>query len=363
MAVRLAAVGVVLLVALAGIARAEDITVAPGAPERYTVVKGDTLWSIAQKFLKDPWKWPEIWRLNRDQVKNPHWIYPGDVIVLVRGEDGKPPQLKLEKQETVRLSPTVRATSLDERAIPSIPPGDIEPYLSRPLITGPDGLWNAAKIVAGRDARVIRGEGDLVYVMGIDPKAGDVWFIYRPGPNLTAWNNPKDVLGWEQRFLGTAKVERFGEVATVKITSAREEILVGDLLVPAPPETIVNFVPHPPAKPVQGNIIALAQGATEASRGWLATIDLGTADGVDVGTVLAIYRVVPPIPDPRPSTEPDRSLPAGDQTSFFRPDSYLNIPDERSGLLFVFRAFERVSFGIVLVTTDPVVTGDMVRNP
>lgn len=351
-----------LLVLTAGVARAADIALAPAVPDRYVVQKGDTLWGIAQKFLRDPWRWPDIWRLNREQIKNPHWIYPGDVIVLERGVGGAPPQLRLER-ETVRVSPTIRSTPLDAQAIPSIPPGDIEPYLSRHLITGPEGLPNAASIVAGRDARVVRGDGDIVYAVGIDRKAGDLWHIYRPGRTLLAYDNRDIVLGYEQRFLGTARVDRFGEVSSVRILTAREEILVGDLLVPAPREQIVNYVPHAPAKEVTGRIIDLDRNATEAGRGWLVTLDKGTADGIDVGSVLAINRIVAPIPDPRPSKEPDRIERFLDKTVFYQPDRYIDMPDERTGLLFVYRVFDFASYAILLNTTDPVNVGDLVRNP
>jgi hypothetical protein len=344
-------------------ARADDIALTPGVPERYVVVKGDTLWGIAQRFLRDPWRWPDIWRLNRDQIKNPHWIYPGDVVVLVRGTvGGEPPKLVLER-ETVRVSPTVRITPLDAQAIPSIPPGDIEPYLSRPLVTGPAGLPNAATIIAGRDARLVRGEGDLMYAVGIERSAGDLWHIYRPGPTLVAYDNPQDVLGWEQKFLGTAKVERFAEVSTIRIATAREEIVPGDLLVPAPRETLVNYIPHAPQRPVDAHIIMLGTNAVEAGRGTLVTLDRGSADGLEIGNVLAVYRVVPQILDPRPSKEPDIIVRFIDQTVSYKPEAYLNIPDERTGLLFVYRVFDRVSYGILVNTTDPISVGDLARNP
>lgn len=351
----------VLVMAGAAVA-ADKVLVNSQAPERYTVQKGDTLWGIAGKFLKDPWRWPDIWRLNRDQIRNPHLIYPGDVVVLDRtgGADGAP-RLTLERP-MVRLSPGVRVSPLASEAIPSIPAGDIEPYLTEPLITGPDGLANAAEIIAGKDKRVVRGQNDVVYVTGIDPGAGDLWFIYRPGRTFVS-RQTQEVLGHEQRFLGTARVERFAEVSTLRIASAREEIQVGDRLVPAPREQLLNYVPHPPPQPVDGQIIAAGQNFSEIGRGWVVTLDKGARDGLDVGAVLAIYRVVPPIPDPRPSKEPDRITQILEVTTFSQPDRFVQVPDERTGLVFVFRVFDRVAYGLVLNTTDAVDIGDWVRQP
>ncbi|MDH5245395.1 MAG: LysM peptidoglycan-binding domain-containing protein [Betaproteobacteria bacterium] len=334
-------------------ARAADVEVKDQVPSRYTVQKGDTLWDISGKFLKEPWRWPDIWRMNREQIRNPHLIYPGDVIVLDK-LDGQW-RLSLERPET-RLSPSVRTTPLDVEAISSIPAGEIEPYLTRPLITGPEGLDAAPQIIASRDARAIWAEGDLVYVLGLDPKAGDQWYLYRRGRNLMSVDG-SELLGVEQRYLGSAKVERFAEVSTVRITTAKEEIVVGDRLIPAPRGQLMSYAPHAPTRPIQGQIIATDRDAIEAGRGWVVTLDKGSSDGLDVGAVLAIYRVVPPIPDPRPAVHPPY------QPYGFEPERWLNVPDERIGLLFVFRVFDRVSYALVLNTTDPVVIGNIVRNP
>jgi hypothetical protein len=348
-----------ILVFGAGPARAADVVVKDGVPDRYTVQKGDTLWGIAGKFLKDPWRWPEIWRMNREQIRNPHLIYPGDVIVLDR-VDGQW-RLSLERP-TTRLSPTVRVTPLDAEAIPSIPAGDLEPFLSRPLITGPEGLEAAAQIIAGRDSRVVRGEGDTVYGISLDPKAGDLWNIYRRGREFRPLGGG-ELLGVEQRYLGSAKVERFGDVSTLRIVSANEEILVGDRLVPAPRGQLLSYAPHAPNRPIDGQVIALNRDATEAGRGWIVTLDKGARDGLDVSAVLAIYRVGDSLPDPRPATTADQIAPEGDVTRFFQPERLVKLPDERRGLLFVFRVFDRVSYAILLNTTEPIAVGDYVRNP
>jgi hypothetical protein len=338
--------------------RADNVGLKDQVPERYTVQKGDTLWGIAGKYLKEPWRWPEIWRLNREQIANPHRIYPGDVIVLDK-TDG---QWRLSVAQTTRLSPSVRVSPLDVESIPSVPPGDIEPYLTWPLVTDSDRLANAAEIIAGRDQRVVRGDGDTVYALGLDPKAGTLWRLYRPGPTLVS-PDTGEVLGYEHRFLGTARVERFDEVSTLRIVRAKEEILVGDRLIPAPPEQIVNYAPHAPNRPIDGQILRLNHDAIEAGRGWVVTLDKGATDGVDIGTVLAIYQNVPPIPDPRPPKDPDLIWRWLEPTLFYQPDRFVRVPAERVGLLFVFRVFDRVSYGLVLNTTDPVEVGDRVRKP
>jgi len=348
---------------------ADPLVLADDAPSSYTVQKGDTLWAISGRFLRDPWRWPEIWGLNKSQIRDPHWIYPGDVVVLDHLGPNGAPHLSISRGSgaggggTVRLSPQARVERLASDAIPSIPPGDLEPYLTPALVTAKPGMPASAEIVAGRDRnRIVRGQNDRVYAVGLDPKQGDSWLIYRPGKALISGDDGK-VLGFENRFIGHARVERFADVSTLLITESDQEVFVGDRLVPVPPETLINFVPHAPDKAIDGHIIASYGNASELGRGAIVTIDRGTHDGIDVGAVLAIYHTVAPIHDPRPNTDAPQLLRFLDQTTVFVPDKYLDVPEERTGLMFVFRTFDNVSYAILLNTTDPILVGDRVRQP
>ncbi|MEO7762588.1 MAG: LysM domain-containing protein, partial [Casimicrobiaceae bacterium] len=210
------------------------LQLADSAPARYEVKKGDTLWGIAARFLKSPWRWPEIWRMNKDQIRNPHWIHPGDVLVLGTGADGQP-QLSMAKpaeegRPSVRLSPSVRTTPIDTAAIPAISPAVIDPFLTRPLIVGADGLDSAPRIVGGPDTRVVLAAGYKIYALGLKEADGKSWQIYRPGRALTS-PGKKDVLGYEAEYLGDATVDKFGEVSTLVISRSTKEIVVGDKLV------------------------------------------------------------------------------------------------------------------------------------
>lgn len=326
---------------------------ADNAPSRYVVKKGDTLWSIAGRFLKSPWKWNELWRMNKDQIKNPHRIYPGDVLVLTAGADGKP-QLTVEAAErpTVRISPSVRVTPIDNAAIPSIPPAIIDPFLTKPLVIEQDGLENAPRIIGGPDSRVVLATGYKIYAIGIGERDGASWQIYRLGPPLSS-PGKKEILGYEAEYLGDALVNQFADVSTLTIVSSRKEIVVGDKLVQVPKERIINYPPHAPDKAVEGQIIGLPTSLVESGRDAVVTLDVGAKDGVEIGHVLALYH------DPG-------KVDIWDQKSRFlkQPDKRsIQLPQERIGLAFVFRVFDKVSYALVLNSTKQVELGDWVRKP
>ncbi|MDB5807116.1 MAG: peptidoglycan-binding lysin protein [Betaproteobacteria bacterium] len=316
------------------------------APDRYTVVKGDTLWGIASRFLKDPYRWPDVWEPNKDRVKNPHWIFPGDVLVLDRS--GKSPRIRLA---TVKVEPRIRTDELG-LAIASIPSGVIEPFLSRPLVVEAGGLANAPKIVAAQEGHVYMARGDLAYVTGdVDPQIPN-WSIYRPGQALID-PDTKENLGYEAVFLGSAKVERRTTPITMRISDSKLEIGTGDRIVPTTRAELVDYVPRAPAKDIAGKVISIYNGnsVSEAGSMQIVTVSRGARDGLERGHVLALWSYGPTVADR--SNIFDRS--AAKNT--------VKLPDERNGLVFIFRVFDKVSYGLVMTATIPVRIGDVAQKP
>src|SRR3990170_625250 len=317
----------------------------PDAPERYVVVPGDTLWSIAQRYTDSPWRWPELWNLNKDEIKNPHRIYPGNVIVLDRSRS------RLALSDTVKLSPRVRAESTAQTAVPSIPPAIIEPFLTRPLVIEPDGLDNAPTIVAAEESRVILESGNRAFVRGIKDSKESVWLVYRRGPALVD-PDTNTTLGYEAIYLGTARVVRGGDPAVIQLSSVTQEVGIGDKLVAAGKPDVPTYAPRAPSTPVQGRIISLYGRDTrvgEYGNQSVIAINRGKSQGLEVGHVVALYRPGATVADASRSKDSSAAP--------------LTLPNERYGIAFVFRVFDRVSYALVMSISKPVNKLDLVQNP
>ena len=354
------------------------LTIKPDAPDRYTVVRGDTLWGISQRYTDSPWRWPELWGMNRDQIRNPHLIYPGYVIILDRerarlsiaggetpgasatpapaaessGTESAPTTTSAAPSGTVKLSPRIRAESLAKQAIPSIPPGIIEPFLTRPLIVEPDGLDKAPTIVATQFDRVILSQGYSAYVRGMGQSTDDTWYVYRRGSALVDPDTNR-TLAYEAVYLGTAQVTRPGEPATVVLTSAVQEVVAGDKLVAAVRALPPNYAPHAPTINIKGKVMSIyggmARGVGEAGNYSIVSINRGKSDGLEVGHVLALYSAGASV----------RDVSKGLQD----PGARIRLPDERAGLVFVFRVFDRISYALVMNMSRPVGVQDVVQTP
>jgi hypothetical protein len=337
--IRIISAFILAMVSSLSSAAGQELRLADGAPQRHVVVPGDTLWGISGKFLKDPWLWPDIWRMNREDIRNPHRIFPGDVILLDRDALGKP-RLRLER---ARLVPQIHVETMAQ-GIPAIPPNVIRPFLSDPLIVEAHSLDSAARIIATPNDRVYIGNGDLAYVANADPAKLD-WQIYRNGKPLL---DPEsgEILGFEAFYLGTARQVETGNPATFEVVTMKQEIGRGDRLVPAIRPPLVAYVPHRPDFLVDGRVISVYGGVDAAGRGSIVSINRGTQDGIEIGHVLALERNRTVIE----RDEQDQKL-------------VVPIPPERVGLLFVFRPFERISYGLIVQSDGTVDVNDFARTP
>jgi LysM repeat protein len=314
------------------------LQLADGAPDRHVVVPGDTLWGISAKFLKDPYRWGELWRLNADEVKNPHRIYAGQVVVL--DKSGSQPRLKLV---TVK-DPRREYVEPLQKGIPSIEPRDIEPFLSEPRVLDAGGLDAAPRVVALQSDRVIAGAGDTVYTTESTEKH-KLWQLFRPGKALID-PDTKETLGYEALYLGTARQSKAGVPSSFLILTSKQEIVKDDRLLAAPREDVVNYIPRAPGKPIQAKVLGIYGGVNFGGPQSVITLNRGKADGLEVGHVLAA--------DVAGAVVSNRYQ--GEKTDY-------QLPDSRNGLVFVFRVFDRVSYALVMNATRPLVVGDHVRTP
>jgi LysM domain-containing protein len=340
-------------------APSRPLVLRPDAPDRYVVVPGDTLWGISTRYTDSPWRWPELWGMNQQQIQNPHLIYPGMVLLLDRARGTlsiagtapgptPPGAAVIPPGGTGKLGPRVRAESLARDEIPSIPPSAIEPFLSRPLVIEPDGLDRAPTIVATEKDRVIISAGNTAYVRGITDAKEETWYVFRRGDPLVDPDSNR-TLAYEAIYLGTAQLTRPGNPATVVLTSAVQEVNAGDKLVAAGPAQAMSYAPHAPGVELKGRVMKIYGSVGrvgEAGPLQIISINRGRRDGIEVGHVLALYSLGGSVRD----------------VTSWR-NARIELPDERAGLSFVFRVFNRVSYALVMHVTRPIGPLDVVRTP
>ena len=323
---------------------ANQIALAPDHPERYVVVKGDTLWDISGRFLQQPWLWPEVWHAN-PQIENPHLIYPGDVITLIY-VDGKP-QLRLERgRPTVKLSPTAREERIDQ-AIHTIPIDAIRQFLTQPLVVEKDELETAPYLLTAADEHVVAGAGDRIYVRGLADEAARDFSLYRTGGH---YQDPDsgEILGQKAEYIGDARLNAFADVSTMTLVRTNREARAGDRLRPVSEDEIhTHFTPRAPSQDIQGRIIDVVDGVTQIGQYQVVAINRGAREGIEVGHVLAVYQAGALVPDPISTNRREM----------------VQLPDEHGGELMIFRVFEKVSFGLVMKATRSLHVLDVVRNP
>lgn len=327
---------------VSSVAAAQGVAIADDAPDSYTVVKGDTLWDISGRFLKQPWRWPEVWRLNRDQIRNPHLIYPGQIIHL----DRSGPWLSIGKRVGARdekLFPQVYDEPLGS-AVPSIPLNVIEPFLTRPLVVDEARLQGAATIIATETSRVYVGAGDTVFAKNVRDDV-EVWQIFRPvKPMVDPLTG--ETIAYEAAYLGAARVSERTDPATLEIIDAVEEIGVGDLMLPSERPNVFSYAPHAPEQAIDGRLMSIYRGVAETGRLNVVALNIGERDGLERGHVLALHR----------------NRGTADYNGDEGKESF-QLPEKRYGLVFVFRTFDRVAYALVMDSDGPVAINDAVRKP
>ncbi|MBE0486847.1 LysM peptidoglycan-binding domain-containing protein [Marinobacter sp.] len=309
-------------------------------PERYTVVKGDTLWDISGRFLNNPWYWPEIWHVN-PQVANPHLIYPGDRLALVY-IDGKPRITKVATSDVIRLSPQIRSEAIDT-PIPAIPLDAISSFLTDTRIVSAAEINGAPYVLEGEDGRIITGAGDRVYARGQKP--ADRVGVFRRSKEFV---DPEtgEFLGLEARSIarGTVTAEN-SDVLTLMLTQSSEEVRIGDrLLVNEDRGLTTNFVPSSPDEEVHGVMISVDGGVSQIGQYDVVAINRGEREGLQSGNVLAVMKAGNMVRDPVTGET-------------------IELPSERAGLLMVFQTNEKMSYGLILKATRALSVGDRVTNP
>ncbi len=323
----------------------------PRHPETYVVKRGDTLWDIASMFLRDPWLWPEIWQIN-PQIENPHLIFPGDMLSLAYTGDGRPViQLERGPQPTTagggfeKLSPRIRSTPLEE-AIQTIPYETLRAFLSRPRVIEKNELDRLPYIVAQREG-LIGSSGRDTYARGTDAPVGTVYNVIDKGAKLID-PDTKDVLGYQGIYVGQGRVDRTGDPATVHLLDTEREAVAGNYLVEEEDATPTNFLPHAPARDVDGRIISVLSGVSLIGQYQVVVLNRGTRDGLDAGAVLRVYQAGRTIRDEFGKGAFGKKV---------------VLPDEPAGTMMVFRTSDRISYALVMEATMAIAVLDKVRNP
>lgn len=353
---------------------------ASNAPDSYTVKRGDTLWAISGLFLKSPWRWPELWGMNLEDIRNPHRIYPGQQLYLDKANgratlrtrqtaNGGPPT------DTVRVSPRTRYESLADASIPTLASNVIEPFLTEALIVDEATFSQAPRIVATQEGRVLLSRGDRAYARGeyagsnatgmpLSDAKGEAR-DFRVFRNATPLKDPttQKILGYEAQYVGKAELVRGESIvqiddkdgkaqneivpATIDIVAAKEEMRVGDRLIGEPPRELRSYVPRAPSIPMTGQIVSVYGNAVAmASENQVVVINRGSLDGLERGHVMAVLKDGQRLQDKTDSARPQ-----------------IKLPNERNGLLIVFRTFDHLSYALVLQVTDGVKVGDRFANP
>lgn len=327
------------------------LSLKPNAPSRYVVQQGDSLWTIACRYLEHPWEWQALWRAN-PTINNPNRLYVGDILLL--NSTLSSPYIKVLSNGVVKLSPKTRVSAYKD-PIPAVPLTEILPFLNESLVLDENILPRAPYVIAYVGERMLGGQGDEAYVKGLHPakelpEGGTLAYsIFRAKRN---YFNPinKEFLGYKATLVGQAELIAGGEPSTILITSINQGIQKNDrVLINNSPQFELYFHPKTPARPVAGYIIDMPNnmpdGNTQEAFTGVVVLSLGTVNGVQAGDVVGIYGQL------RVVNDPQNDLVA------------IGLPPERLGEAIIFRTFTKTSFALIVRSIRTIHLMDTVSNP
>lgn len=348
--------------------RSMSVPISPNAPERYVVQQGDTLWDISGMYLKDPWYWPEIWHVN-PSIQNPHLIYPGDVLYFSY-VDGKP-RVSLEASSAMRLSPEVRSSPLSG-AIRAIPYDLLMDFVGRPSLLTKDDIKNQPYVIGMRDLHLVGSTANEVYARGLgQPAEGTRYNIVGVGEKLYDPDNG-DLLGYIGHYAGTAAViQSTGAVAPgtdsilnmkrdeplthMRVIEVGREIMQGDKVFPVQADVGADFVPSPPSnEAILGQVIAVVDGVQVAGKHQVVAINRGKKHGLAPGNALGVFY--------RGELVRDR-FDRESWSAFTANYEKVRLPDERSATILLFTVNDRMSYGLVVQSSQVINRGDFIAHP
>jgi hypothetical protein len=341
----------------------EPVELKEDAPLRYVVKKGDTLWDIANKFLRDSWQWPELWYVN-PKVANPHLIYPGDVLYLyyvdgapklARAGEGpgegapQPPVEVLPPGGEATFTPVAREMPLDQ-AIYAIPADQIGSFLRGPRVIDEDDLDDAPYIVDFEQDALMGAADSVAYVLDVEDESIGQYQVVRRSKE---YEDPDDgdTIGYEVLPVADAEVRAIAEdsddPSTIYLLRSSIEARIGDFLLPVETDPLaLRFIPHAPEKEVEGTIISVHDGMSQIAQYQIVTLNRGKQHGLEPGHVLTVWQAGRKSKDPY-------ALFGGS----------VRLPDQKAGTLMLFKCGERVSHALVMSATRPLYVGDRVERP
>lgn len=328
------------------------VPLADNAPNEYVVQAGDTLWDIAATFLKDPWFWPEVWYVN-PQIENPHLIYPGDVLALVN-IDGQQ-RITNIRASTYRLSPQARITPLSE-SITSIPYEEIAAFLSKGLVLEKDQIKDMPYVLAVRGDHMLGAAGNDIYIRGgAAAPNGTRFSVVKIGDELRDPDDDK-VVGYAGVYVGEGSMIRGGDPATISLHDTNRETNEGDRLLPEAVDIPLNFFPKAPDSNIDGRIISVVDGVALIGQYQVVVLNRGARDGLAPGDVLSVFQSGVEVRDRYAGNAfaSSNSLFGGEKVT---------LPDEEAGTIMVFKVYDRIAYGLVMVATSDIHILDAVRNP